>query len=267
MYIDQIKKKNIAFNKNQNEIIFAISLKSKKVSKNWTVVEENLSKTLRSIFNNTAQNFRVILAGHEKPDIVELSHKKVTFLAVSFPPPSNTRGFSRDKLKKRLVIGKYLRVKNFSGYFVPLDADDWLHYRFVEYINSLPLKKAFVINRGFMSNFYLNEVWLQKEFYKHCGSCMVLYFSKEDFPTGNSRDKGTFSYLTLKRHPKIKQYLRNRRIEYLTIDIPIVFRYFGHGENNMLLKRTLKEDIVAKEFNSIGEAFNNSFYDVFRIIK
>ena len=88
-------------NQQKPEIAFAISLKSKKVSRDWEKVQNNLSMTIRSLFNNTDQNFRFIIAGHEKPTIEELNDKRVTWLAVKFPPPKSSKGFVSDKYRKR----------------------------------------------------------------------------------------------------------------------------------------------------------------------
>ncbi|MDQ1004177.1 hypothetical protein QFZ28_004577 [Neobacillus niacini] len=40
---------------------------------------------------------------------------------------------------------------------MPLDADDWVHYRFVEYIRSHLIADAFVINTGCMAKMKSNR--------------------------------------------------------------------------------------------------------------
>ncbi len=87
---DYFEKIKIAENNKSNEVevAFAISLKSKRVSRNWTRVQNNLARTLRSIINNTDQNYRIVIAGHEKPNIEEMKHERVTWLPVRFPPPT-----------------------------------------------------------------------------------------------------------------------------------------------------------------------------------
>ena len=139
-YLEE-NKANDSTKPNDLEIAFGISLKSKKVSRNWNIVQTNLSRTLRSILNNTDQNFRIIIAGHEKPNIEEMNHDRVTWLSVSFSRPRYISQYSIDKFRKRRVIGAYLRKIGFSGYFMPLDADDWIHYRFVEFIRTTPVLK------------------------------------------------------------------------------------------------------------------------------
>ncbi|MDQ1004178.1 uncharacterized protein (UPF0333 family) [Neobacillus niacini] len=114
-HLDQVddyfeKIKIVVYNKpNEVEVAFAISLKSKRSSRNWTRVQNNLARTLRSIINNTDQNFRIVIAGHEKPNITEMKHERVTWLPVHFPPPTHISKYSSDKFRKCRVIGAYLR--------------------------------------------------------------------------------------------------------------------------------------------------------------
>ncbi|TCZ80963.1 hypothetical protein E0485_01375 [Paenibacillus albiflavus] len=257
-------------NKNKAEVAFAISLKSKIVSRNWNNVQSNLAKTLRSILNNTDSHFRVIVAGHEKPDIKEIRHKRVTWLPVNFPPPSNQKGFSRDKMRKRKVIGEYLRKIGFSGYFMPFDSDDWAHHRLVQYVRSQPTRKNFVIDTGMMINLVKKEVWLRKKrFYIGCGSSAVFYFANKDFPLTpetNNAEKKPF-HLVLKAHPKVIQNLRTLRRPCKIVKFPLVTWVLGHGDNNSMLKGKKNNTVSAEDYGSKGEKLENAFFHYFKARK
>ncbi|MBS4176692.1 alginate lyase family protein [Lederbergia citrea] len=249
-------------NKQKPEIAFAISLKSKTVSHDWEKVQKNLALTLRSLFSNTDQNFRVIIAGHEKPNIEELNNIRVTWVPVKFPPPKSSRGFVSDKYRKRKAIGAYLRKSGFSGYFMPLDADDWIHYRFVEYIRSLPISDAFILNKGFMVNVFQNEAWVRDLFYKGCGSSAVFYFSNENFPKTTKSDvkKSPFNNV-IKSHVKVPEYVKNHTM----IDLPFVTWVLAHGDNVSMIKGKKDNRISAKHYNSVGEKLADWFYHFFKI--
>lgn len=250
---------------NQQEIAFAISLKSKTAATDWNVVQKNLSNTLKSIIRNTDQNYRIIVAGHKKPNINELKHEKVTWLTVKFTPPTNPKGFTRDKMRKRRVIGTYLRKIGFSGYFMPLDADDWIHHRFVEYIRAQPFTPAFILDYGFFSNIRKNEIWLMKEFYKRCGSSAVFYFSSEDFPK-DTKDKLTPFRITVKSHPQVQEHLIKINKDYVMVNEPLVLRFFGHSDNNSILKGKLSNEHSATDYNLEGEIFEEWIYNYFKIL-
>lgn len=257
-------------NKNKAEVAFAISLKSKTVSRNWKKVQSNLAKTLRSILNNTDPHFRVIVAGHEKPKINEMRHKRVTWLPVNFPPPSNPKGFSKDKIRKRKVIGAHLRKIGFSGYFMPFDSDDWAHHRLVQYVRSQRSRKNFVIDTGMMVNLVKKEVWLRKKrFYIGCGSSAVFYFANKDFPLTprmKSATKKPFR-LVLKAHPKVIRNLRTLRRPYKIVKYPLVTWVLGHGDNTSMLKGKKNNSVSAKDYGSRGEKLESAFFHYFKARK
>ncbi len=59
---------------------------------------------------------------------------------------------------------------------MPVDADDWIHYRFVVYIRSLPISDSYIFNNGFMVNLINNELWVRDRFYGGCGTSQIFYF-------------------------------------------------------------------------------------------
>ncbi|WP_040950982.1 hypothetical protein [Gorillibacterium massiliense] len=255
--------------KNKAEVAFAISLKSKIVSQNWDNVQSNLAKALRSILNNADPHFRVIVAGHEKPNIKELRHERVTWLPVNFPPPSNPKGFSKDKIRKRKVIGAYLRKIGFSGYFMPFDSDDWAHHRLVQYIRSQPSGKDFVIDTGMMVNLVNKEVWSRKKFYKGCGSGAIFYFANKDFPLTpetNSVKKKPFK-LVLRAHPKVIQNLRALHRPYKIVKLPLVTWVLGHGDNNSIIKGKINKSVSAENYGSKGEKLEDTFFHYYKTMK
>lgn len=264
-YVSQLTLKN----NNDNEVAFGISLKSKSVSRSWKRVQVNLTKTLRTILNNTDQNFRIIIAGHNKPNIKEINHEKVTWLCVKFNPPTTSKGFWRDKIQKRGVIGAYLRKSGFNGYFMPVDADDWIHCRFVEYIRSFPLTSSFVFNKGFMVNLSRNEIWTRKHFYKGCGTSQLFYFNNEEFPKSSKRVdvlKSNFKVASGRAHGKVVEYLNKISKQYIFIHDPLIIWVMAHGDNNSIIKGKLDKSVSAKKYNSQGEKIENWLYEFFNVL-
>ncbi|MGQ4664786.1 hypothetical protein AB3Z07_11215 [Metabacillus halosaccharovorans] len=258
--------KHISVKEKSPEIAFAISLKSKKSSRNWKRVEKNLSTTLKTIFNNTDQNYRVIIAGHKKPDIEELLHEKVTWIRVKFAPPKSPKGFFWDKIRKRKVIGTYLRKIGYSGYFMPVDADDWIHYKFVEYIRSCPISDAYIFNKGFMVNIFKKELWMRSRFYGGCGTSQVFYFRNEEFPLTTKKTdirKSNFR-VVIKHHGRVLKHLRNMKKNYSLVNIPLLTWVLAHGDNNTMILKKKNNDVSAKNYNTEGVELSEWFYGYFK---
>jgi len=261
-YLEE-NKANDSTKPNDLEIAFGISLKSKKVSRNWNIVQTNLSRTLRSILNNTDQNFRIIIEGHEKPNIEEMNHDRVTWLSVSFSRPRYISQYSIDKFRKRRVIGAYLRKIGFSGYFMPLDADDWIHYRFVEFIRTTPVSDAFILNKGCMANLINKQVWVKDRFFIGCGSSAVFYFFNKDFPKSsrmNDVAKTKYKWVIWPHH-KVTLFLKNYRM----VNFPFVTWVLFHGDNNSVIKRKLSSKVSPNTFSVIPENLEDWFYKYFKI--
>src|SRR5262249_8943705 len=66
---------------------FIIPLKSRSVAADWALVVRMLENTLRSIFNQTVQDFRVGIACHEIPETSFDNDPRLEFICVDFPPP------------------------------------------------------------------------------------------------------------------------------------------------------------------------------------
>lgn len=249
------------------DIVFSISLKSKKASNNWGTVERNLSRTLKTLLNNTDQNFRVIIAGHEKPDIAELQHKNIQWIDVEFSPPIKRKDYENDKMKKRNAIGSYLREIGYSGYFIPLDGDDWIHFRFVEYLRSQPLHDAYILNKGLMVNLLQETMWCRYRFHHGCGSSSIFYFANNDFPKSTNLDLSIQSpfNIVLKSHPKITVYLKRENKPFQMINLPIVTWVLAHGDNQSMAQGWKNNGISAEKYGANEEPLDNWLYEYFKI--
>ncbi|WHX98464.1 hypothetical protein [Neobacillus sp. DY30] len=249
------------------DIVFAISLKSKKVSHNWAIVERNLSTTLKTLLSNTDQNFRVIIAGHEKPEIEELQHKNVEWIAVDFPAPENPNDYENDKMRKRYSIGRYLSDAGYSGYFMPLDGDDWVHYRLVEYLRSLPYHDAFILDKGLMVNHFRKTMWSRYRFHYGCGSSSIFYFANEDFPKTPNLDlsNNVPFHIVLKYHPKLTVYLEEDNKSFQMINLPFVTWVLAHGDNQSMDQGWKSKKISAKKYGANEEPLENWLFEYFKI--
>lgn len=102
---------------------FGIPLISRRGARNWALVEALLGLTLASVFAQTDQDFRIVLAGHDRPRSLP-DDPRVTFLEADWPADS-PRADNLDSGRKKHAINAHVLARG-GGLLMFLDADDWV---------------------------------------------------------------------------------------------------------------------------------------------
>ena len=66
-------------------IYFGVTLRSRASAKNWNNVEKDFNRTLRSLYNQTDPDFRIIVACHDIPRLDGKYDDRVEFLVTDIP--------------------------------------------------------------------------------------------------------------------------------------------------------------------------------------
>jgi hypothetical protein len=108
---------------------FGIALIPRASAQRWPLIEALLDLTLSSVRAQTDPDFRVVIAGHDRPGIIP-DDARFTFLEVDWqaqgPEPRNA-----DKGRKNGAINDVVLARG-GGLLMFLDADDWVHAQLVE---------------------------------------------------------------------------------------------------------------------------------------
>ena len=176
---------------------FGIPLISKSASRNWVHVQYLFENTLRSILAQTNPKFKVIVAGHEKPEVVEMQDPRVEFLAFDSPPPKTSHEMMADKGSKAFAIARHLKEAG-GGYLMYVDADDLVSNRIVDLVHSNP-SHGYLADKGYCLDIesgkaYTVEGLTGKPFHQICGTCSIIYFDEVDLPDGPSPEESSPCY-------------------------------------------------------------------------
>ena len=207
-------------------VTFGISLRSEKTSRDWRETQALLGATLRSVFRQTDPRWRVIVCGHEVPDIPELADPRLEFVALDFaaPPPQSSSTSYTDRWRKRLVIGARLREVG-AGFYMDLDSDDLIHRDLVAI--ALSTEHGCVITTGYICDAQTDLIAplpgvLSVDFDRICGSMAVVRYERDDLPSGHDSDVHHLHFSTAIHHG----YLRGTREE---VGKPLVVVPFAAG--------------------------------------
>jgi FkbM family methyltransferase len=173
-------------------MLFAISLASQKAAADWDLTSDLLRRTLRSVINQSDGRWRVIVCGHEKPELAEFGDPRIMFVEADIDPPAHSGQFRKDKMWKRRLLGSFLRDLG-GGYFFPLDADDLIHKDLVQSVLEGDNRRGYRVERGYAQDFSNQRlapvpgVW-SVPFDRVCGSSAVLYFNADELPRDGRSD-------------------------------------------------------------------------------
>ena len=158
---------------------FGIPLLPRMCARNWALVEGLLELTLTSVLAQSDPDFRVIVAGHDRPERLP-EDSRVEFLQASWPAGPQ-RSDNLDKGRKVLAINDVVMGRG-GGLLMFVDADDWVDTRLVEQARALigPDVVGGVVVSGYVTDFRTLHTALMPDerlfpgrFHQVCGSTTV----------------------------------------------------------------------------------------------
>lgn len=164
-------------------ITFIVPIKSERVSSNWLEFCSLVDKTLRSICNQTDQNFKLIAVCHEIPKI-NFEHKNIHYVQVDFDPPVRQEGESNASINKRrerdkgekLKIGAQVAKSVYNtDYLMTVDSDDFISNRIAAYVNkSNNDEPGWYIKNGYIHFNGKPFLFATYKFSTLCGSSVIV---------------------------------------------------------------------------------------------
>lgn len=155
---------------------FGIPLIARAAARDWPLVQSLLKLTLRSLAGQSDRDFRVIVAGHDRPAID--AAVPFEFLQVDWPIEA-VRSDNLDRGRKVQAINEVVLADG-GGLLMNLDADDWVDIRLVSVARNtiLPGQIGAVIERGYAIDLRgralpIPHVAFDQTFDRLCGSSVV----------------------------------------------------------------------------------------------
>ena len=164
-------------------VTFIIPVKSAQVSKSWSQFSKLFERTLKSVTNQTSQNFKVVVVCHEKPEI-NFEHANVEYIHVDFEvpqlklaPKEKHDGLKEEDKSNKILAGVAHAEKFNSDYYMVVDADDCISNKIVSFIeeNGDQNEVGWYISKGYFYREGDKIISLNKEnFNTLCGTCIIV---------------------------------------------------------------------------------------------
>ena len=212
-------------------LVFIIPLKSRRVSKSWDYVSRLFERCLKSVCNQTAPAFKVVVVCHETPPI-EFSHPAVTYVSVDFPVPDSSHhpSLNQDKYRKR-ASGFILARQFRPSHVMQVDADDCVSNRLAEFVQRNPQAHGWFFDSGYFYRDGARRIYLKKQgFYSWCGTSHIIRHDLLKLPESADLED---SHLPLVRPSRMKEALREMGAALAPLPFPgAVYVDTQYGEGN-----------------------------------
>lgn len=177
-------------------IVFAIPFRAKETTKDWNGCIKRLNDTLKSIFNQTDEEFKVLVACNNIPKLDKDYDNRLEFIKTDIQIPHTWVEMARDKFYKLTVIAYRIReilleqeYPNNGIYVMPVDADDLLNCNIAKYVKDNPNENGFVSKDGYIYYKGKNYFRIYKDLHTFCGSCNIIKMYLEDLPNERPNPK------------------------------------------------------------------------------
>jgi len=152
---------------------------SSRVVKDWHLACAYFRQTLASVFNSTAENYCVVVVGHEPPDFPLPQDRRLKFLSLDHPLPSQEGGYwvaaVKDKMIKLAAAWEYAKATWNPQYVMKVDWDDLLSSRLVEWLVSANDEAGYRIKHGWVwRSTFPRLIQRTEQFDRSCGSCLII---------------------------------------------------------------------------------------------
>ena len=221
----------------RTRFIFAISFIPRAVCSNWETAQANLRRTIRSIRGMSRDDYGIVIACHDLPDLAGMDGHDLELLQAPFPIETDLMRRGADKIRKRRLIGSWVRERlgEDGAYVMFLDADDLVHRDLVDHVLRDDNRRSYIAEAGYIfdSTTGLLEQRLTR-FYTTCGSCFVCWFDHDDLPLSFEDADCLYSQFDLHREFKEMAARLGRASE--PLPFPAVV-YLANHEESLRIKQ------------------------------
>ena len=213
-----------------SQVVFLLPLVRRKQVSDWSLVEDNLLKTLMSFVNQSDPNWIAIICGQDRPSLP--NDERIQFLPFDQPITGN------DKWAKLAKLVEYFpKLARPSGYVMTFDADDLAHRDLVKQYLSIQHPNGYLIEQGIVHDIaaglygqagrpnLLNP--LRKPFWKLCGSCAAFRYD----PNEPKLLRRLITEITQHEHRMFPYLAKLAGRSLCSLQNTMIMYEFNHGQN------------------------------------
>jgi hypothetical protein len=180
-------------------LYFIVPLRSRAASNDWNKVSRLCERTLRSICQQTSEQFRVFLVCRDRPEM-NFAHPNLRIIQEDFPIPETKKqpqlADKTRKLRRALVAVR----EEGGGYVMGVDADDLVHRSLAALVAANSKANGWFFPHGY--SYDEGSRWLERhsDFYLRCGTSNITRIDCDDLPPDMDSPREKYFYLCNGHH-------------------------------------------------------------------
>jgi hypothetical protein len=231
---------------------FVIPLRHPASSRNWAIVVERLTETLRSVHACAAggKAFTVLVVNREAE--IPALPETVTVVRVGYPPPpvSVFYGEVEDSVRKEAlhtdkglkVAAGMIRARDLGArYVMAVDADDVVSSRLPDFVAARAGEPGWYVTRGWLLPVGSRVGLLLKDFDQWCGTCMITRIDLLRLGSDPEEMDPAIIRRWFGHHRDLVPDLRAQGYEIRPVPFPAAIYRIGHTESNYGRGSLIKE--------------------------
>lgn len=197
---------------------FIIPLRSRITTKDWESVSLLLKGTVEGILNQTCENYSVTIVGDEEPEVKLSNHSRLQFLKHNLPSPE--KQFSDDgrnlylrNRRQKLCYGVHHVQPEMEDYIFPVDADDRISSKLVEFLDEAPSRPCWYLASGIKVHYKLRRFIPINDLVQQTSSSCILRAKECGIPTEAKPASYSNCYWFLGNHKTFLMDMAEKKIE------------------------------------------------------
>ncbi|MGD1871899.1 MAG: glycosyltransferase family A protein [Mastigocoleus sp.] len=209
--------------------VFVVPVMSSKVANSWEKVSQLFERCIRSICQQTSNNFRVIVVCHDKP-LIKFTHPNVVYIKVNLKIPKSTQEKRLDKGHK-VLKGLRFAAKFNPDYTMNVDADDCISKHLVKFIEDRPKCNGWIIKKGHFYKEGARWSYLCRNFDNICGTCNIINYQLYDLSNNLENQQDYIISEFYGDHKLIKRKMLSKGIKFHDLPFFGAIYTLDNGEN------------------------------------
>lgn len=222
-------------------LVFIIPLKSPEVAKSWELVSKLFERTIYSIFQQTLDDFRVIVVCNRRPNIT-FEDSRLTYIEVDFPVPDDNRKAKKTDKRIKIRVGLFYSKEYNPSHTMVVNADDCINKEIVAFVNQNSQHNGWFFNKGYFYDEKTGLLYVERQnFYKWCGTSNIIKYGLFEIPATPDyeflcqRQNLVKTYYYSHRRAAQELMAINENYRLSPLPFPGAVYTIEHGENNGII--------------------------------